>query len=131
MTPERLILVYNADDDLFNALTDWAHKFFSPATYACTLCRFTHNTRGMLHPWKAFLESLNCRLTFLHRAEFREFYPRLCLRLPAILIEAGETTAVLLSAEEIEAAESLHDLIDMIRYKLSIPIEEWVHEQAS
>jgi hypothetical protein len=78
----------------------------------------------MLHPWKAFLESLDCRLTFLHRAEFRECYPRPCLRLPVILIEAGETTAVLLSADEIDVIANLEDLIEMTQYKLNIPIEE-------
>ena len=41
MNPERLILVYNADNGLFNAVTDWSHKFFSPQTYQCSLCRYT------------------------------------------------------------------------------------------
>jgi hypothetical protein len=69
-------------------------------------------------------------LTFLHRVEFREFYPRLCIRLPVILIEVGGKTAVLLSAEEIDAAENLDELIDLTRYKLSVPIEELIDEQA-
>ena len=26
--PDRMLIVYNAEDGLFNALNDWAHKFF-------------------------------------------------------------------------------------------------------
>jgi hypothetical protein len=124
MHPERLILAYNADNGYFNALTDWAHKFFSPATYACTLCRYTYSTRGMLFPWKAFLESLQCPTRFLHRSEFREFYPRLTIPLPVILIEVNGVTAVLLSAEEIQAAGDLDGLIAATRFNLNLPIEE-------
>ena len=124
MRPERLILVYNTDNRYFNALTDWARKFFSPATYACTLCRYTYSTRGMLFPWKAFLESLYIPLRFLHRSEFREFYPRLTLSLPVILVEVNGMTAVLLSAEEIQAAGDLDGLIAATRLKLDLPIEE-------
>jgi hypothetical protein len=70
MRPERLILVYNTDNGIFNALTDWAHKFFSPATYVCTLCHYTYSTRGMLFPWKAFLESLQIANWVLSGARF-------------------------------------------------------------
>ena len=124
MRPERLILVYNTDNGYFNALTDWAHKFFSPATYACTLCRYTYSTRGMLFPWKAFLESLRIPLRFLHRSEFHEFYPRLTVPLPIILVEVNGMTALLLSAEEIQAAEDLDGLIAATQLKLVLPIEE-------
>ncbi|MBC7930780.1 MAG: hypothetical protein H7Z38_09495, partial [Rubrivivax sp.] len=54
-----LVFVYNADSGLFNALTDIAHKAFSPATYQCNLCALTHSTFGMRKGWKRFLETLD------------------------------------------------------------------------
>lgn len=118
MTPEKLILVYNADDGLINALFDWAHKFFSPETYQCNLCRFTYGLRGMRYPWREFLESLGCETVFLHRGQFREIYPVLGISLPAILVLVDGRAKVLLAADEIAAAGSLDGLIQATRRSL-------------
>lgn len=87
--PTKLILAYNAQNGLFNALNDWAHKIFSPATYECRLCHFTYGLTGMLRPWKDFLESVPHPTVSLHREEFRKAYPTLDVRLPAILADQG------------------------------------------
>ena len=81
----RLLLVYNADEGFFNALTDSAHKLLAPETYACGLCYYTHGTFGMKRPFKTFLERLPVPVAFYHRAEFRRAYGRTDLDLPAVL----------------------------------------------
>ena len=101
MTPDRLIFVYNADNGFFNALMDSAHKVFSPATYECSLCKFTYGIAGMLLPWKNFLESLQIPVTFLHRNEFRREQPGNDPALPVMLFEHRGSRELLLSAEEI------------------------------
>lgn len=118
MIPERIILVYNADNGLFNALNDWAHKLFSPATHQCTLCRFTYGLSGMLMPWKRFIESLECPAEFLHRPEFRDRYPQMQIQFPAVLARTGGHLQVLLSAEEILQAGDLEGLMQALRRRL-------------
>lgn len=117
MQPQTLLLVYNADNGLFNALSDWAHKLFSPETYECSLCRYTYGLTGMRRQWKEFLESLGCPAVFLYRTQFRERYPHLDLRFPAILVETEPPPRVLLSAQEITAAGSLETLIELTRQR--------------
>lgn len=122
MNPERLILVYNADNGFFNAVTDWSHKFFSPATYQCNLCRFTFGLTGMLVPWKNYLELLPFPVTFLHRDEFRAVFPQYAtLPLPVILAEKSGRAEILLSAEDIHVTEGLSGLIGLMQARL----ENW------
>lgn len=85
MKPRKIILAYNADSGLFNAAKDWTSKLLWPDSNPCALCRITYDVRGMLHPWKKYLESLGCPVLFLHRPEFGQHYPQLALPLPAIL----------------------------------------------
>lgn len=118
MRPQKIILVYNADEGFFNALNDWAHKFFSLQTYECSLCRYTYGLNGMRLPWKQFIESLNCPVVFLHRNEFRKRYPSFDISLPAILVEMNGRPRVLLASNEIAAAGNLETLIRAVRDRL-------------
>ncbi len=115
----KLIFVYNADNGLFNALTDTVHKIFSPETYQCSLCRYTFGITGMLRPWKLFLDSLDCPKEFLHRNEFFSKYPQSTIKLPAILCEAGSGLEVLLTADEIKECSNLDNLIAALKAKVA------------
>lgn len=120
--PDRLLMVYNAEDGLFNALTDWAHKIFSPSTYECPLCRHTYGVRGMLMPWKTFLERQPFRTEFLYRPDFRTKYPQFKdVALPLILVEKGEDLDVLALADEIQETNNLEGLIRLVETKLENP----------
>lgn len=117
--PDRLVMVYNAEDGFFNALNDWAHKIFSPSTYECTLCRFTFGLMGMMAPWKSFIEQQPWPTDFFHRPEFRRAYPQFAsLPLPLILAEKQGELEVLLTAGEIKGAGGLAPLIELVQAKL-------------
>ncbi|MEO6246124.1 MAG: hypothetical protein ABIQ12_11890 [Opitutaceae bacterium] len=119
--PDRLLMVYNADEGYFNALNDWAHKFFSPETYECRLCRYTYGLTGMLAPWKLFIESQPFPTVFTYRPKFWEMHPEMrSVPLPVILTEKAGRLEVLLSAEEIKAAGGLEPLIACVRSKLEL-----------
>lgn len=109
-----LIFVYNADDGLYNAIAATAHRIFSPATYECHLCLYTHDLKGMRATWKRFLESLGCPLAFYYRREFHAVYPNFQKHLPAILIASNRRMDSLLTAEEILECGSLDALIRRI-----------------
>lgn len=114
-----MMMVYNADEGLFNAINDWAHKFFSPETYECPLCRFTYGMAGMLMPWKTFIEHQAFPITFHYRPYFRKAFPQFeALKLPVILLERGGTVEPFLLAEEIDAAGGLIPLINLVQARL-------------
>ena len=115
----RLILVYNADNGLFNAITDTVHKVLSPRTYSCSLCRFTYGVRGMVLRWSNYLESVGHDLEFLHRNEFRERFGDANVELPLILVEDEGDLDVVLSADEINTCEDLDELIERLEAKLA------------
>lgn len=115
---KALIFVYNADSGLFNTLTDIAHKVFSPETYACNLCALTYGNFGIRAEWKAFLETLEVPLEFLHRDEFRKRYVGIDLELPAILTQNADTPELLINSSEINSCSSVEELKKLIKERL-------------
>jgi hypothetical protein len=105
-----LVFVYNAESGLFNALTDAAHKIFSPQTYACNLCALTHNALRMRGEWKSFLDTLNRPLEFLHADELRARQGLTDVQLPAIFTRDGDALKLLATADAVNACRTLEDL---------------------
>lgn len=114
----HLILVYNADAGLFNALTDTAHKLLSPQTYDCRLCALTYGAFSMRTAWKEFLDDLDLPLTFYHRDELEQATGRGDIELPAVLIEEDSDVSVLVPAAAINACDDLEDLMESIETAL-------------
>ena len=119
-TIPTLILVYNADGGVFNALGDMVHKILSPATYPCSLCALTYGPFTMRAAWRSFLDKLGLQVLFLYRDEFRQNLDQRDIVLPAILLGA-ETGApeVLVSAAELAALRDLPALIALVEERLA------------
>jgi hypothetical protein len=115
-----LIFVYNADSGVFNALTDVAHKVFSPQTYPCNLCAITHSTLGMRKEWKLFLDSLDRPLEFLHADELKIRYGMADIILPIIFEKEGEEMEMLVNAELINTCRTINDLKQLIISRLRL-----------
>ena len=118
MKPD-LVFVYNADSGVFNALSDLAHKIFSPESYQCNLCALTFSPLGMRNDWKKFLESLDHPLEFLHRDELKNRYRMENIHLPAIFTRSDDHLEVWIDTESLNACRSLEDLKNLIRKKSS------------
>ncbi len=110
---DAIVFVYNADSGLFNALSDSAHKIFSPDTYSCNLCAITHSALGMKTEWKEFLGSLAAPLEFIHRNELKEKY-ELKVPLPAIFLRSGQELKLIIDAEQINSCKNIVDLKELI-----------------
>lgn len=110
----RLIFVYNARSGLFNALSDAAHKIFSPRTYQCNLCAITHSALGMRREWREFLDGLGVPLEFLHADELKARYGVSGVPLPAVFRGGGAGVEVLIDAESINACRTTGDLQQLI-----------------
>ena len=114
-----LVFVYNADSGLFNALTDLAHKVFSPQTYQCNLCALTHSNLGMHKQWKRFIESLDREVEFLHADELKSRYAVKGLSLPVVFEKKGGKLETLIDTNSINACQNIEDLQQMIVSKMS------------
>ena len=115
-----LILIYNADGGLLNALRDGLHKLLRPATYPCSLCALTYGTAMMRGEWRRFLGGLGLAHLFLYRDELRRDLGGGDLALPAILLAAGPgEPAVLVSAQELNRLPDLAALIALVEARLA------------
>lgn len=112
----KLLFVYNADSNFFSLIKGTAHKLMSPETYPCNLCKLTYPFASMDKEWKTFVKSLPYQTEFLHRDEFVAKYPKQDdIRLPVILAEDNSGLRLLISAEEINRAKNIKELIETIR----------------
>lgn len=68
--PARVVMIYNADGGIANALLDAAHKLLRPSTYPCSLCAITHGAVSMRADWKRVIAALGVPVAFLHRDEW-------------------------------------------------------------
>lgn len=116
----KLIFVYNADSDFVSSAKDAAHKFLSPKTYQCNLCRITYPRLAMDPEWKKFIQTLPHSVGFLHRDEFRAQYPdQKDAPLPAVFSQDGSETKILINRTEIDAAKDSRELIKIVREHLA------------
>jgi hypothetical protein len=113
-----LVFVYNADSGFFEALKDGVMKIVSPASYPCRLCALTYDVAWMRPRWRRFVDSLGLEVEFLHRDEFNEKYGREKPDLPCALIDRGGELEVLISSTEMNAMETLDELMDTVEKRL-------------
>lgn len=112
ISDEKLIFVYNADEGVFNALMDTAHKLFAPSTYQCNLCALTHGVTSMKSEWKNYMSNLNYETRFYHREGFMTEWPSLNIELPAILLQQDDQQPkVLMGAQQLNEQQSLAQLM--------------------
>jgi hypothetical protein len=119
--PERaLIFVYYADSSPLAQALDFLHKIFSPATYACNLCRVTYGSFRVKKEWQKFIESLPFRTIFYYRDELWHRYPHLAATpLPAIFAEREDGGVELLAgAQELNAQPSVEAMEKIVLAKL-------------
>ena len=70
-----LLLVYNADSGIINALMDAVHKQLSPETLPCSLCAITYGAVSMHVEWRRFLDSLPIEVAIRYKDDFEAAYP--------------------------------------------------------
>jgi hypothetical protein len=117
----RLILIYNADGGLLNAVKDAVWKVVQPSTYPCSLCALTYGWVAMHGQWGRFLDSLPNTKVFHHRDDFAAAFPGLSVELPAILSASdGASPQVLVSAAELDALPDLDALIALVEERLML-----------
>ncbi len=111
----RLLLVYNADSGIINALMHAVHKQVSPDTYPCSLCAITYGAVSMHGEWRRFLDSLQMEVVIHHKDDFEEIYPGHNIPLPAILIaERGAAPRELVPAQQLDMTADTMELMESV-----------------
>ena len=110
----ELIFVYKAKSDKVNVLIDYAHKFMSPSTYSCNLCKLTHTNFGQRKEWKEFTKHSSVKLEFYHIDEFEAIFNE-SFKYPIILKKVSDGFEILLDSIKITKLTNVNDLIKVIR----------------
>jgi len=115
----RLILIYNANGGVLNALKDAVHKIAKPATYPCSLCALTYGWAVMHSDWRRFVFRLPVGKMFLYRNQMEKVFPGLRVDLPAILFDHGYGEPdVLVSSAELNALQHRRQLMALLADRL-------------
>ena len=109
-----LLFIWNAESGWHHGLMDSLHKWLSPQTYACDLCRLTHGMTGSKKAWKDFLQRCGRPVFFMHRDAYEKssIYPGSEQRLPLVLEYREGGWGLLMSAEEIGKQRTLGALME-------------------
>ena len=117
----KLIFVYNAGSGFFNVASDMAHKIFSPSTYPCSLCDLTYGIFKIRPEWEDFIQHSPLPFEFLHKDEFHHAYSSgREFRLPVVLTEMNGDLQTLLSAQELNALQSVAGLKEQILQRVEL-----------
>ena len=120
-TNTRLMIVYNADSGILNALAHAVHKAIRPSTYPCSLCALTYGAVSMRRQWRHFLSGLRMDKVFHHRDDFSRTFPGHSFALPAILIsENGNPLRILVSNETLDRIHDVEQLIAVVEERLAM-----------
>ncbi len=118
MREEKLVFVYNADNDLFSSVADMAHKIFSPTTYQCHLCTLTYGNFYIKKEWKDFIDSFPVECQFIYKNQFLKEY-KLMFDLPAVLLQSKSGIKEIISKSQLQSCETLEELKKLVSEKLT------------
>lgn len=113
---KTLLFVYNTTTNVFDLLTEAAHKIFSPETVECNLCSLTYGTALKKKEWKEFLESIDMEKKFHLKDTFQKKYPAVEADFPAVFImDDNNEPEILVTADELNRAETLEEMIVIVQ----------------
>lgn len=101
-----------------NMIIDGAHKIFSSATYACSLCAITFGTFTENSVWKKFRKETDVQMKFLHKDEFTKAYASKFgykFNFPIVLAETNAGLEVFIKTEELNSMQKAETLIALIK----------------
>lgn len=118
MNDNYLLFVYNADSNLFSAVTEFVHKIVAPSTYKCSLCSLTYGNISVKKEWTLFLEGVKIEKEFLHKDEFLKKY-KMEIVCPVILYVNNGKFETMINAAELDQISTLDKLIELMKERLA------------
>ena len=126
MKIQKLIFVYNEDANPVSMAINFVHRIVSPHTYDCNLCDLTYGYLTMKKDWKDYIGGLPVPSEFYLRSRFLKRYPNLeGARFPAVFsMTSAGAIENFLSADDVNAANSLDDLKALVAARLEQSLKE-------
>ena len=110
----NIIFVYNAKGGKWNYILDTVHKYASPSTYECNLCKITHDLK-MKEAWRKFIESSPHNFKFLHSEELEEYnLTNYKNDLPICVEENSGEYKMLINKDQMNKYKDEFDLINVL-----------------
>lgn len=117
----EIIIIYNAESGIFNALSDYMHKIVSPETYQCNLCALTYGNLGMEGKWKNYLKKLKLPVSFKYKDQLQNKTGlNTNISFPVIMLAKNGDIIELVSTAEINNSGTVDELITLMDKKLKI-----------
>jgi|TARA_B100000787_G_scaffold163728_1_gene145675 hypothetical protein len=114
----EFILIYNAKGGKLNSTLDLIHKYMSPSTYKCNLCKVTFGIT-MKKKWKNFINSTQHSFTFLHKEDLKNNnLEKFKNNLPVCIEKRNENYFVMIDSNEMKKLMNEDDLINIFKDKL-------------
>ena len=114
----KIVMIYNADSGLINAVKDYFHKKREPETYECNLCMQTFGGFSMKKDWKSYIRDLDIPTEFLHKDEFEKKYDVKDAKYPSAYLRNGSSMKIFISQDEMNKVKSLDEMKDLVSKKL-------------
>ena len=120
----EIVFVYNADGTISGKAKDFVHKIVRPSTYDCQLCAVTFGFAGMKSKWRDFIASIDATVSFVHRDELGDDHSSIVGQaLPGAWQRTDDGPwQVLVDSPTLRSCDSLDELIEIMRLRLSLGI---------
>ena len=115
---KEIYFIYNAKGGRWNAFIDTIHKYTSPTTYSCNLCKITHGIT-INQSWKNYLKNSSHNFYFLHLEDLSKYeLEHFKNSLPICLEKIGQDFNIFIDNSTMNSFENLEDLIVHLDKKL-------------
>jgi hypothetical protein len=114
----RLIFVYNATLSLDSLAKEFAAEVLKRRPAECQLCSITYSLAFKKRAWKAYLGQLPLETKFYLKDQFLRKYQHTGEGFPAAFLEKEGNLRLLISADVMNALESVEQLTDLLDQKL-------------
>ena len=108
---KEIYFIYNAKGGKWNAFMDTIHKYASPTTYSCNLCKITHGIT-INQSWKNYLKNSSHIFYFLHKEDLPKYeLDHLQDLLPICLEKIDQNFKICIDNSTLNSIKNLEDLM--------------------
>ena len=118
----EVCFIYNARKGWFYGVSDVLHKWWSPETYACDLCRLTHGVTRMRKELRSFLTRTGYRVIFFHLNDLPDSLAgslNVAGGAPAVLLRFNGEWKTLIAPAELKEQKGVHELLQLLQERMN------------
>jgi hypothetical protein len=119
MLPDRFLLfVYNLDKGSVADIKDYLYSSQPAKTPQCNLCALISSPVGIKKGWKRFTSEIGIPVKYLFRDEFSHEFSLPKSPSPAVFIQIGGSTILLVNSDDLNYCKNTDELIDLVKKRI-------------